>query len=222
MEGSSLDVAQWRKAERAAQLARRQAVPEAERRAADQRINELLLAGFPLLAGKVIGFYWPFKGEADPRVALHRFRTRGARTALPEVVRKGAPLRFHEWRPGVPTAPGVFDLPVPQGTEVVVPEVVLMPPIAFDARGYRLGYGGGFFDRTLAAISPQPLKIGVAREADRIATIHPQPHDIPMDFVVTEAGIHAAGPAGLALLAQPGAAAALAERLVADRGPREG
>ena len=80
-------------------------------------------------------------------------------------------------------------MPIPQ-TEAVVPDVLLMPPVGFDADGYRLGYGGGFFDRTLAAAAPHPLKIGLAREASRIDTIHPQPHDVPMDFVVTERGIH--------------------------------
>jgi 5,10-methenyltetrahydrofolate synthetase len=219
MRSAPPDIAQWRKAERAARLERRTAVPESVRRAADERINELLVTGFPLLAGKAIGFYWPFKGEADPRVALHRFRTIGSRTALPMVVEKKAPLRFLEWRPGVETVPGVFGLPIPQGTDVLVPEVVLMPPIAFDAQGYRLGYGGGYFDRTLASIAPPPLKIGIAREADRIETIHPQPHDIPMDFVVTEAGIHAVGSEGLALLQDAAEAQRLAQRIVEQRRP---
>jgi 5-formyltetrahydrofolate cyclo-ligase len=219
MQSAPADIAQWRKAQRAERLERRIAVPESVRRSADERINELLVAGFPLLAGKAIGFYWPFKGEADPRVALHRFRIQGARTALPMVVEKKAPLRFLEWRPGVETIPGVFGLPIPQGTEVIVPDVVMMPPIAFDAQGYRLGYGGGFFDRTLAAAAPQPLKIGIAREADRIETIHPQPHDVPMDFVVTEAGIYTAGAGGLKRLDDAAEAQVLAQRIVEQRRP---
>jgi 5,10-methenyltetrahydrofolate synthetase len=72
-----------------------------------------------------------------------------------------------------------------------------MPPVGFDERGFRLGYGGGFFDRTLAHLAPQPLKIGLARGASRMETIHPQPHDIPMDFVITEEGIHEVGASGL-------------------------
>lgn len=92
---------------------------------------------------------------------------------------------------------GVFDLPVPDGTEVVRPEALLIPPVGFDAQGYRLGYGGGYFDRTLAAMVPQPLKIGVAFELSRIPTIYPQPHDVPMDFIVTEAGVHHASKHGL-------------------------
>jgi len=108
--------------------------------------------------------------------------------AIEAAVQKASPLQFRLWWPGAPTSVGVYDLPVPE-TEVVVPQAVLMPPIGFDGECYRLGYGGGFFDRTLAAMSPQPLKIGVAYEELRIETIRPQPHDIAMDCVVTESGI---------------------------------
>ena len=193
-----MDVAAWRKSRRAELIALRKALDEGTRRAEDARIAELLLAGFPMLAGMTIGFYWPFNGEVDPRVAVLRLRERGARAALPVVVEKNAPLEFREWTPGVATVPGVFGLPVPQSPRVV-PDAVLMPPVGFDAAGYRLGYGGGYFDRTLAALSPQPLKIGVAREVSRIETIHPQPHDIPMDFVITPRGIHEVTREGLRL-----------------------
>lgn len=211
------DIAAWRKAERARLLALREAVPLERQRRDDERIAQLLMLGFPLLRELAIGFYWPFKGEVDPRVAVHRLRTLGARSALPVVIAKGAPLEFRYWTPDTRTEPGVFGLPVPQGTETVVPDAVLMPPVGFDSHGYRLGYGGGFFDRTLAAISPQPLKIGLARELGRIETIHPQPHDIPMDFIVTENGIHEVSAAGLRLLPELEEAARIAERIRATR-----
>ncbi len=193
-----MDVAEWRKERRAELIARRKALPEADRNDAGDRIEALLVEGFPMLGQLDLGFYWPFNAEVDPRVAAHRFREMGARTALPVVVAKGAPLEFREWHAGVATVPGVFGLPVPQ-SPTLVPGAVLMPPVGFDARGYRLGYGGGYFDRTLAAMVPQPLKIGLAHEASRIDTIHPQPHDIPMDFVITEAGVHVATAAGLVI-----------------------
>jgi hypothetical protein len=82
---------------------------------------------------------------------------------------------------------------VPDGTEVVVPDVAIVPMNAFDGCGYRLGYGGGYFDRTLAACGRRMVAIGVAYDLLRVETIHPQPHDVPMDFVVTESGIHAGG-----------------------------
>lgn len=182
---------QWRKAKRSELLARRMAAPLDERRAWNETITELLREGFPLLHRMVVGFCWPYKGEFDARFLIHFLRQRGARAALPAVIEKGAPLQFREWWPGVAMTPGVFDLPVPDATDIVVPDALLIPPVGFGEQGGRLGYGGGYFDRTLASITPQPLKIGVAFELSRIPTIYPQPHDILMDFIVTEAGIQA-------------------------------
>ncbi len=180
----------WRKAERARLLDQRTAISREQHAAWNETITETLLQGFPRLASMVVSFYWPFKGEFDPRFAIHGWRSQGARVALPVVLEKKAPLQFRQWWPGVKTSAGVYDLPIPEGTAIVLPDAALIPPIGFDSRGYRLGYGGGYFDRTLASLSPQPLKIGVAYELSRIDTIRPQPHDIPMDFIVTEAGIH--------------------------------
>jgi 5-formyltetrahydrofolate cyclo-ligase len=211
------DVAAWRKQRRAELIALRKALPHDAQRRSDERIAQLLLEGFPLLRDMTIGFYWPFNGEVEPRVAMHRLRTRGARTALPVVVAKATPLEFREWHPGVETVPGVFGLPVPQ-TARMVPDALLMPPVGVDRQGYRLGYGGGYFDRTLAALSPQPLKIGLARELSVIETIHPQPHDIPMDFVIMESGIHHVAGGGLRLIT-PAAAEGLARDLRRSRMP---
>ncbi len=216
-----LDVAAWRRQERKRLRALRDAVPREERRPRDERVTAFLLEAFPMLAGRIVGFYWPMAGEFDCRVAVLRLREKGSKTALPVVIEKASPLEFREWWPGIATAAGVFDLPVPQGVPPIVPEAVLVPPVGFDARGYRLGYGGGYFDRTLAALSPQPLKIGVAHEASRIETIHPQAHDIPMDFIVTERGVHAVEEAGLRAV-QAEEAAARAERIVEHRKPLEG
>lgn len=210
------ELAQWRRARRTELIERRKAMPLDEQRASNERIGSLLLEGFPLLAGMTIGFYWPFNGEVDPRVALHRLRERGARTALPVVVAKGTPLEFRDWYPGVESDPGVFGLPVPR-TPKVVPDAVLMPPVGVDDRGYRLGYGGGYFDRTLASLSPQPLKIGLAREMSRIATIDPQSWDIPMDFVILESGIHEVTKDGMRLVERPADANAIAGGLQAKR-----
>ena len=183
----------WRREQRQQLLAQRMAMPPDERRSHNATITALLLQSFPIRPGTVVGLYWPFKGEFDPRFAIRAWRAAGARTALPVVVQKNAPLKFREWWPGVPTRKGVYDLPVPIDTPALQPEVLLIPPIGFDAQCYRLGYGGGYFDRTLAAMHPAPLRIGVAFELSRIATIHPQPHDIPMDVIVTEAGLQSPG-----------------------------
>jgi len=210
-------IKQWRKEQRTELLARRVAVGTDQRRAWTDAITASLLEGFPFLHSLVVGCYWPYQGEFDPRFAIHRLRQRGARAALPVVLQKSAPLQFREWWPGVSTTKGVFNLPVPDGTEVLTPQALLIPPIGFDLHGYRLGYGGGYFDRTLAAMAPQPLKIGVAFELSRISTIQPQAHDIPMDFIVTEMGIHVVGHAGLELITDRARVAELAIGIAAER-----
>lgn len=191
------DLAQWRKEQRARLLAQRLAITPEQRHHWNKAITAHLLAGFPMLGDQIVSFYWPFKQEFDPRFALRQWRLRGTRAALPVVLGPARPLQFREWWPGVRCLPGVYQLPQPQDTEILVPDVCLIPPLGFDARGYRLGYGGGYFDRTLAALSPAPLKIGVAFESARMASIEPQPHDIAMDFIVTPAGIHHVGAGGL-------------------------
>ena len=179
----------WKKAQRERLLRQRQAIAPADRQAWNAAINQHLQDGFARLAGRTIGIYWPYLGEFDPRHVAARLREAGARIALPQVVQKAAPLQFRLWWPGVEMAPGVYDIPVPQGTEVVTPDVLLVPPVGFDAAGYRIGYGGGFYDRTLASLAPRPLTIGVAYELCRLPSIYPQPHDLPLDHVVTQAGL---------------------------------
>lgn len=189
MSTEPLDIKSWKAAQRKQLLARRVAVSDADRRLWDAAITEHLVAGFAQLARMTVGMYWPYQGEFDPRFAMHHFRQQGAQAALPQVVQKAHSLQFRVWWPGVAMTKGVYDIPVPVGTEVVLPDALLMPPVGFDAAGYRLGYGGGFYDRTLASINPRPLTIGVAYELSRLDTIHPQAFDLPMDYVVTERGI---------------------------------
>lgn len=191
------DLQAWRRARRQELLVRREAVQAGQRMSWSAAVTALLDAGFPLLRQMTVGFCWPYRNEFDARFLIRTLRLYGARAALPEVVARDAPLRFREWWPGVATTPRVFDLPVPEDTAVVVPDALLIPPVGFDAHGYRLGYGGGFFDRTLAARPVQPLKIGVGFEVSRMSTIHPQPYDVPLDFIITEAGIFAVADNGL-------------------------
>ena len=187
------EIRKWRKARRAELIERRAARSPAERQAWNQLITAHLLSGFDIPAQAVIGFCWPYKGEFDARHAVRRWRERGVTAALPEVIAYGAPLRFRTWWPGAPMRCGVYDIPFPADTPEVLPDIAIVPMNGFDDRGYRLGYGGGFFDRTLAGSEPRTVSIGVSYEMLRLPTIEPQPHDIPMDFIVTEAGIYAGG-----------------------------
>jgi 5-formyltetrahydrofolate cyclo-ligase len=133
-------------------------------------------------------------------------REAGAVTALPVVVAPRNPLIFREWHPNVELARDVYDIPYPRASREVVPTTVLLPMNAFDDAGYRLGYGGGFFDRTLAALPARPHVIGIAYELAHIGTIHPQPWDVPVDFVVTERGVYERRDDRLELLGAPGPA----------------
>jgi 5,10-methenyltetrahydrofolate synthetase len=181
-----------RKAQRAELIARRLAAPALDRERWSAQIEASLRAGFGALERMTVGFCWPFQGEFDARPFVVDLLARGARAVLPAVVAKGHPLEFREWRPGVRMINGVYDLPVPDGTAVLIPDALLIPALGIGAHGDRLGYGGGYFDRTLASLDPQPIAVGLAFELSRIATIEPQPHDVFMDFVVTESGIQAA------------------------------
>lgn len=211
------EITAWRKARRAELIAAREALATDKRRAWDERITASLKAGIPVAPGAVVGFCWPYKSEFDARFAVRYWRDGGAIAALPEVVDKKGPLRFSKWWPGAPMRSGVYGIPVPDGTGELEPDFAVVPMNGFDARGYRLGYGGGYFDRTLAALDRRAIAIGVTYEALRLQTIHPQPHDIPMDFVVTEAGIYRAGGQPIATI-EPAACAAEVAALLKSRG----
>lgn len=193
----------WRKAERERLIAARVALSpdtlEAWRRAIDAHLER----GFPGLAQAVLAFCWPIRNEYDARHLARRLREAGATTALPVVVAPRTPLAFREWHPGVELAKGPLGIPYPVGSPAVAPRAVLLPMNGWDAQGYRLGYGGGFFDRTLAALAQKPLVIGVAYEQARIATIHPQAWDIPVDYLATERGVYRRDAGELVFLGTP-------------------
>lgn len=191
---------EWRKHRRTELMTRRESVSEAEHRCWSTAITRSLEQGFPSLQNSVVGFCWPHRGEYDPRPAMDYFGERGATLALPEIVNKHEALYFRKWWREAPMKIGAYDIPVPDNTDPVTVGAVITPMIGFDQQGFRLGYGGGYFDRTLVAIVPRPLAIGVAFEMLRLDSVHPQPHDIPMDFIVTEAGIYRATSAGLDLI----------------------
>ena len=185
----SPELAQWRKTQRNTLLAQRCAASADDHARWSAAIEAQLRQAFALDAPWVVGFCWPYQAEFDARPFAAWLRARGVQTALPVVLAKGQPLEFRAWWPGVAMEPGVYDIPVPVDTGVLVPDVLLVPPVGIGPVGDRLGYGGGFFDRTLAAIAPPPITIATAFEISRVPTTHPQSHDILMDLVVTEVGV---------------------------------
>jgi len=187
MDGAELKA--WRRAERQRLLALRTRAPAAERRLWNQKIEARLRSLLDKRTDFILGVYWPFQAEFDPRRLIDWLVATGSAVALPAVVDKKGPLEYRAWRPGEALVDGVWNIPIPEARKVVVPQAVLAPLVGFDRQCYRLGYGGGYFDRTLAALSPRPLAIGVGFELSQIETIYPQPFDIPMAVIVTESCI---------------------------------
>ncbi len=136
-----------------------------------------------------LALYWPIKGEVDLTGMIARWLAADAsrRAALPVVM--GDLLQFAPWTPGTPMQAGRYGIPVPPGDGRLTPQLLLIPCVGFDAARYRLGYGGGFYDRTLAQLKVKPVTVGVAFDCGRLPSIGPQPHDIKLDLVISESGV---------------------------------
>jgi len=197
------ELSAWRKSERTRLLLERSALSEETLAGLRSRIDIHIERTFPDLVYGVLAFCWPYKNEYDVRHLAAALRRRGATTAMPVVVAPKTPLIFREWHPGVKLADGPLGIPYPIDSREIRPDHVLLPMLGWDAQGYRLGYGGGFFDRTLASLARRPRVIGLAYEQAYMQTIQPQPHDIPVDFVVTERGVYRREPEGLKFLDNP-------------------
>lgn len=187
--GSTAEVQAWRKDMRAQLLDARRRVPSPLRADWSERISRHLLAQIEAAQARIVSAYWPIRGEPELRPLLETLAQRGIRTALPVATALGHPLTFREWKSGDRLERGLWKIPFPADGAVVTPDVVISPVVGFDPHHYRLGYGGGFFDRTLAAMTTQPLVLGVGYSMAALATIHPLPHDIPMSVIVTERGV---------------------------------
>ncbi|MDP1651934.1 MAG: 5-formyltetrahydrofolate cyclo-ligase [Rhodocyclaceae bacterium] len=208
-----------RAALRREKIAARLALPAAMQEAASTRVLDLLTSLLLPRPAGMIAFCWPIRAEVDCRPLVTGLLAAGWRAAMPAVVTVDAPMEFRAWWPEAPMVTDPYGIPIPAlagppqegrrppvgGSEPglrawgannpatavsPLPDVVLLPLVAFDAAGYRLGYGGGYFDRTLAACVPRPLAIGVGFDLCAVPDIHPEAHDIPLDLIVTESGIH--------------------------------
>ncbi|WBL32147.1 5-formyltetrahydrofolate cyclo-ligase [Sinirhodobacter sp. HNIBRBA609] len=190
------DVARWRKAERMRLRNARLALSGTEREVIDETLagylRQMLKDRFDGARGLVFSGYWPIKGEPDLRPLMAELHMAGVTVALPLVETRSAPLTFRRWTPETRMARGVWNIPVPPPeAPAVTPHIALAPLVGWTSDGYRLGYGGGYFDRTLAALRPKPFVIGIGFAAAQLATIFPQPHDIPLDLILTEKGVEA-------------------------------
>ena len=158
-----------------------------------QRVMRIWLFG---RSDTVIGAYWPIKGEFDPLPALHRWKEDGEllddpvrrRIGLPVINKQHKTLSFHVWYPGCPMEEDAYGIPKPKDTELVVPTLLFVPCVGYGPGGYRLGYGGGFYDRTLASLQPKPFTVGLGYAHGFLPDLMPEPHDVPLEAILNEHG----------------------------------
>jgi len=188
-------IMEWRRNERQRLIDARLRLPVAERQQASEVIAQRLDAVWRglgrLTPGTIISAYWPLRGEPDLRPWLGVLHAQGLTCVLPVVVEKGAPLAFRRWFPGCAMEKGFWNIPVPADPALFTPQLLISPVVGFDPQCYRLGYGGGYFDRTLALLQSQQRGfhvLGVGYGMARLDTIHPLPHDIALHGIVTEQG----------------------------------
>lgn len=184
-----------KKAVRQALIEQRLHMPDRLERA--EQLQQVLRFWLMERQDAVIGAYWPIKGEFDPLPALHRWKEDGAlmdepklrRIALPVVNKQHKTLSFHAWYPGCPMEMDAYDIPKPQNTELVVPTLLFVPCVGYGPGGYRLGYGGGFYDRTLAALEPLPFTVGLGFTNGFVDDFEPEAHDLPLDAILNDNGV---------------------------------
>ncbi len=181
-----------------------------------QRVMRIWLVGRSDL---VIGAYWPIKGEFDPLPALYRWQEDAfleqntpdasedrrfdaidtaasslaqrspRKIGLPVVNKLHKTLTFHAWYPGCPMEEDAYNIPKPKDTEPVVPTLLFVPCLGYGAGGYRLGYGGGFYDRTLATLQPKPFTVGLGFTQGYVDDLEPEAHDVPLDAILNDNGV---------------------------------
>ncbi len=169
-------------------LARRTALDEAARAAAAAMVAARPFPE-PVSIGAVVAGYAPVRGEFDPRPLMRALAAQGAQLALPVIAGRGQPLSFRHWQEGAPLLSGPYGIPQPSDdAALLVPDIVLVPLAAFDRALHRVGYGGGFYDRTLAALrAARPvIAAGLAFAVQEVASVPAGAHDVALDFVLTE------------------------------------
>ncbi len=186
----SADELSWMKAsQRASSTKARDRIHDSAATTAGQKLCDLALANIVWPQGTVVSGFWPYRTEIDVLPLLKRLQENGVALCLPVVLDMDEPLIFRQWAPGDKTEPGKWDIPVPPDSAAEVePSILLVPMLAFDRRGYRLGYGGGFYDRTLEKLraTGKISAVGVAYHGQEVGAVVRGINDQPLDAVLTE------------------------------------
>ena len=176
--------------------AERQSLIDRHQRA--MHLQEVLRVWLVGRTDTAIGAYWPIKGEFDALPALFRWSEADPRhrIGLPVVNKATKQLSFQLWYPGCEMEDDAYGIPKPKGTPVFQPTLLLVPCVGYGPRGVRLGYGGGFYDRTLATLNPRPTTVGLAYSQGYLPWLQAEPHDVPLDTVLTDEGLAWQAPGG--------------------------
>jgi 5-formyltetrahydrofolate cyclo-ligase len=168
--------------------AERQTLVDRHQRA--MQLQEVLRVYLMERGDHAIGAYWPIKGEFDALPALFRWSEADERRCigLPVMDKQTKQLRFQMWFPGCEMEDDAYGIPKPKGTPVFQPTLLLVPCVGFGPRGVRLGYGGGFYDRTLASLLPRPATVGLAYANGFVPWLEAEAHDVPLDAMLTDEG----------------------------------
>jgi 5-formyltetrahydrofolate cyclo-ligase len=183
---SWVEIKEWRKATREKLIASRMALGVKKLQDKGEAAKQKLLAAVDLKKYDVLGVYWSMRGEIDVRDIARQHIEAGGTIGLPVVVEKAAPVEFWAWKPGMGMKRGIWNIPIPVKREVVIPEACIVPLVGFDSEKYRLGYGGGYYDRTLASLPKRPFCVGLGYAEAELPSIFPQTHDIAMNMIVTD------------------------------------
>lgn len=183
------DLARLKRELRRRAKAVRAAVPAAVREAASARLRIHLMAWLRTRRGAAVAGFWPLGGEVDLKPLLESWHGDGGATLLPRMTGEGRPLEFRRWTPQTSMEAAAFNVEEPPAAAPRLrPDVVLVPLLAVDGAGYRLGYGGGYYDRTLAALG-EVHAVGVALDVQRVDAVPRGVHDRPLSHLVTESGV---------------------------------
>ena len=160
----------------------------------DEAVKRRLVGSVDLSRYPTLGIYAPMRGEIDLLDLAAAHVARGGRVGLPVIVEKAAPVEFWRWWPGMPMARGIWNIAIPATRDPVAPDALIVPLVGFDPALYRLGYGGGYYDRTLQRMAPKPYCVGIGYQVGKLSSIYPQAHDIPMDLIVTDKRVYSKVP----------------------------
>lgn len=173
-------------------LERRAAIPQARRNSAAAKLADRAQEISALAPGSIVSGFMAIREEIDPSALLTRLNGLGHGLALPVVQGKGRPLTFRQWTPGDALEEGAFGIPVPGADAgIAVPDIMLVPLVAFDKAGYRLGFGAGFYDRTISGLrdSGDLVTVGVAYDEQAVPAVPREPHDQRLDWMLTPTGL---------------------------------